>query len=393
MKSNITLLKMSSGYRKNLRYFIFQDNKKVLCIMVTFVMFLFIVFPERKRIGPTLTVNSNINAMPSSVLNSTPNKIGQNPGSEIQSDMKYILLWTDAKASPFIYMGKGQSTFSNRKCKWTNCYVTDDRNYLGHYSEFEVIAFNGPQLVDALFINDLPTTRSSRQKYVYANIESAENYPINTFFFNGFFNWTWTYKLNSDALWGYFVVRNATKHSVAPSVDVHWKTLKEMEPIGDELKNKLNRKSIAVAGYITNCYTSNHREKYISALRKQMDRLNLQIDVYGKCGTLECPKKIMTRCLKYLENNYFFYLAFENSCSDDYVTEKVVSALQYSTVPIVYSGANYSRYYFDTFKHFTFVWVLEIDRDHSRPLATVLTHIFCFINIKLLLTWHFFFLV
>ena len=42
-----------------------------------------------------------------------------------------------------------------------------------------------------------------------------------------------------------------------------------------------------------------------------------------------------------LERDYKFYLAFENSLCRDYVTEKFFNALLFSTVPIVYGGADY----------------------------------------------------
>lgn len=42
-----------------------------------------------------------------------------------------------------------------------------------------------------------------------------------------------------------------------------------------------------------------------------------------------------------IENNYKFYLAFENSICRDYVTEKLYNSLLFSTVPIVYGGADY----------------------------------------------------
>lgn len=44
-----------------------------------------------------------------------------------------------------------------------------------------------------------------------------------------------------------------------------------------------------------------------------------------------------------LGKNYKFYLSFENSLCDDYVTEKFYNALLYNTVPIVFGGANYSK--------------------------------------------------
>jgi len=44
-----------------------------------------------------------------------------------------------------------------------------------------------------------------------------------------------------------------------------------------------------------------------------------------------------------LDTDYFFYLAFENSLCDDYVTEKLFDALERTVIPVVFGGADYSR--------------------------------------------------
>ena len=60
------------------------------------------------------------------------------------------------------------------------------------------------------------------------------------------------------------------------------------------------------------------RELYIRELQKYMD-----IDVYGKCGTRfeddDDPR---------YKDEYFFYLAFENSMCEDYITEKLYTLLR-----------------------------------------------------------------
>ena len=63
---------------------------------------------------------------------------------------------------------------------------------------------------------------------------------------------------------------------------------------------------------------------------------SFQVDIYGKCGNLTCKQQKDGNCFEMLENDYKFYLAFENSNCKDYITEKFFSnSLHHNVLPIV----------------------------------------------------------
>lgn len=71
----------------------------------------------------------------------------------------------------------------------------------------------------------------------------------------------------------------------------------------------------------------------------------IQVDVYGGCknlGAKRCDGK-KRKCFDYLNENYMFYLAFENNFCSEYVTEKFFNTMQSSMIPVVLGGANYSN--------------------------------------------------
>ena len=88
---------------------------------------------------------------------------------------------------------------------------------------------------------------------------------------------------------------------------------------------------------VSDCKTPSKREDYVSELQK-----HISVDIFGKCGTMSCPGTQSVGCVDLLEKDYMFYLAFENSKCNDYVTEKFYNALSIDIVPIVMGGANYS---------------------------------------------------
>ena len=67
----------------------------------------------------------------------------------------------------------------------------------------------------------------------------------------------------------------------------------------------------------------------------------IQVDIFGTCpdgsGKPKCKD-----CFQRVERDYMFYLAFENSFCDDYVTEKMWRWLKKDVVPVVMGKADYS---------------------------------------------------
>lgn len=254
---------------------------------------------------------------------------------------KSILVWTRFDFSPIYYLKTKQIAFYENNCQYTNCFVTGQRTYFQDITQFDAIVFNGRNLYN---LNHLPSTRASHQKYVFTNLESSVNYPVCSEQFDNFFNWTWTYRLDSDVAWTYFTVHNNAGVAIAPNKTVDWITADDdSAQISDELKEKLNKKTKAAALFISNCKSVSHRKRIFTALRRHLRTYNLDVDVYGDCGKFKCPKNKDDDCNKILSEDYYFYLAFENSLVEDYVTEKVLTALNHDTVPVVFGGANYTR--------------------------------------------------
>lgn len=70
-----------------------------------------------------------------------------------------------------------------------------------------------------------------------------------------------------------------------------------------------------------------------------------------------------------LEQKYYFYLSFENTFCEDYISEKMFDYMKYDIVPVVYGGADYSKFapphsYIDANKF-----------DSPGDLATYLNHL------------------
>ncbi|XP_017758009.1 PREDICTED: alpha-(1,3)-fucosyltransferase C-like [Eufriesea mexicana] len=248
-----------------------------------------------------------------------------------------ILFWNTMFGDETFYMGKGDIF---RDCPVNNCYATHDRSYVD-LTEFDVVLFHANELE----YFDLPKYRTSRQWYVFVNLESPANRPLVSPIYDDFFNITMTYRLDSDVLWTYATVADVhTGNIVAPLQNTTWDMVHR--PPGDRpmthedssLLKTISGKSRPIVWFVSNCQAKSGRQEYVNELSK-----HIPVDIYGKCGSKQCLST--KECYaQVVEPDYFFHLSFENSLCVDYVTEKLYNALRYNVVPIVYGGANYSLF-------------------------------------------------
>ena len=156
------------------------------------------------------------------------------------------------------------------------------------------------------------------------------------------FNWTMGYRRDAD-----FVVTHGS--------------FKERKEKSEEYLNILNKmvetKSKTAAWFVSHCPTSSGREKFGRMLQKYT-----HLDIYGLCGKRlkncnpdvrhhesfgfsKSGKKHGT-CMDFVDSEYKYFMAFENSLCLDYVTEKSLQRIMpHFIVPVARSNGNHTMFH------------------------------------------------
>ncbi|XP_077187796.1 3-galactosyl-N-acetylglucosaminide 4-alpha-L-fucosyltransferase FUT3-like isoform X2 [Paroedura picta] len=203
-----------------------------------------------------------------------------------------ILLWSWPFRIAFNF-SKCSSLFNVHDCHFTinqNWYPKADAVIVHHR--------------DACYSRNLPPhPRPPSQLWIWFNLESPSHSP-NLGFMDNQFNLTMTYRRDSGIFTPY-----------------GW-----LEVLDHPQKVTVPPKSKLVAWVVSNWNPSFYRAKYYEELKKY-----IKVDVYGQ-HHLPLPKDKHFSTLR----QYKFYLSFENSIHEDYITEKVwKNAFLSMAVPIV----------------------------------------------------------
>lgn len=219
---------------------------------------------------------------------------------------KLILLWTN-----FFNNEDWLKDNIFERCPVSSCGFVSDKKQL---ETSHVVVFHSRNINEQSF----PTQKWPHQRWLLFNLEP----PYLTGFlpqrYNNLFNWTMTYRQDSDFVFSYNQVSPRDAGSDFTQVHVETKT------------------KLAIA-MISNCFAINNRLEYVRELQKHM-----HVDFYGKCAGRRCSD---INCSEATLKKYKFYLAFENGNCLNYITEKFWNPLlMFESVPVVLGGSSSRDY-------------------------------------------------
>lgn len=133
------------------------------------------------------------------------------------------------------------------------------------------------------------------------------NRPLSDHFYEDFFNATMTYRLDSDIVWTYGIVKDVHNgQTVAPDRDARWEAFynraagNQSHGSEDASSSKMFRRKVRpIIWFVSNCQAKSGRQEYVDELSR-----HIPIDVYGKCGTMYCPPSV--DCFKQVVEPHYF---------------------------------------------------------------------------------------
>ncbi|KAF5290794.1 hypothetical protein FQR65_LT11526 [Abscondita terminalis] len=220
-----------------------------------------------------------------------------------------ILMWKYGKSVSKRHIRNESNPFQD--CPVQNCQLSYNSSDL-NTADLVVIHLHRTKN-----LNDLPVRTNNSQLWAFLSDESPRNIFLHSknnkvANYNNVFNWSMSYRMVSDIPVPY-----------GRTVSL----IDEFDKMNILEWNKSKKQDVLVAAMISHC--TKKRSSYIAELNKTM-----KVDFYGGCGNLKCKGHFHSDCEKL--SKYKFFLSFENSFCDEYITEKVWwNAYNKNAIPIV----------------------------------------------------------
>lgn len=195
---------------------------------------------------------------------------------------KSILLWNAFFESRNWHLPGSlvnETFFKGLNCPATNCFITSEVNTLSEITEYDAILFHVAEAFPIL--NPFPSKRAQNQIYVFAAMESPAHTKHDLSDEISFYNYTMTYRLDSDILWTYGHLQDIeTGQLVAPTSYPAWRKIPELLELDTSLDIALAKKNKTAAWFVSHCDVISKRDDLARSLQQY-----IPVDIYGKCGT------------------------------------------------------------------------------------------------------------
>ena len=113
------------------------------------------------------------------------------------SSLKTILVWNSPHRIETASFGTGHDAFEKNNCPVKQCRIFVERSALPFHL-YDAVVMN----MHEIHLNILPENegfnRFRHQRYIFLTQESPQTMPLNPSNYNNYFNWTMSYRLDSD---------------------------------------------------------------------------------------------------------------------------------------------------------------------------------------------------
>lgn len=268
--------------------------------------------------GKSSSVNESVKGWIPSLVKNVKFDHEEGTGSSCSSSVRKIL-WYDLYHNNHGVRNKAKAVdFNKCECKCVlDFFVFNDTSKT--YGPFE--ADGVLMQLNKLRGMGHPPLKRGNQVFVILEREATPRKKIPILKFQHVFNWTMTYRQDSDIFYPYGQIVERTERSA----------MKDYTEI-------FRKKKHSIVWFVSHCKTRSKREDYVKELQKY-----IEVDIYGGCGSLQCPRhgSKSKACNKRLVDEYFFRIAFDNTFHRDYVTEKLFEHFPLDMIQLVRGSSDY----------------------------------------------------
>ncbi|KAH3850598.1 hypothetical protein DPMN_093020 [Dreissena polymorpha] len=274
-----------------------------------------LIYPTNLSLESSQNIDSGVDetfAIPKTLMNIQVNFNNTKKRFKPDDPKKIVLNFNE---EPWTSVGEANMLFN--RCEYNNCEMTTDRSNLKTAS---AILFNYCHSNMGFHPPITKEERSPDQAWIFRCLETPVHFSFDDYkqeAWLGMLNWSISYRLDSDIpqTYGTLVTRR--------------------QPLYKDYRAIFRSKNRTALWMVSNCYVQSQRLEYINELKSH----GFEVDVYGECG-----KGFLTN-EQFLEllPQYRYYLSFENSLCNDYITEKFFQRYNHDWITVVRGGADYKR--------------------------------------------------